>query len=409
MWDELKRDEALRHFHRGIILERAHRLKEAVEEYRQAISYNPNLREAHDALGSYYHRNGLLAKAAEEFHTVANLDGDFLAYFNLGYVLVELGRYDEAIETFQQCLRLEPNDLATHYEIGYIRFMQNRFEEALYSLEFALRGFAEDWEVHNMRGACLLGLRRYEEALHSFGRALMLTNDPQIQATILDRVTTIERHREFRHLRSTKDQLYADEGIVCLGSSQDDGLSVNEVQDYHFTYPDIGTTLQRFLALIRSSSAKLNVIVALDKLSLPLALALSEQLDLPLRRFSELKGDDTPLLVLAVAREAEVLTLTMERAPCGTLMFCLGLNWLRHSRLLPEITGVVARGACSVPWEAELRRLRAEGAAADRITECLERAKNQVLAAVNDTPLDPNLPRQIRYYTRQHRRLSFPL
>ena len=72
MLDEFQREEALIHFQRGLILERANRVEEAVEEYRRAIAHYPHLREAHDALGFYYQRHGLLAKAAEEFRVVAN-------------------------------------------------------------------------------------------------------------------------------------------------------------------------------------------------------------------------------------------------------------------------------------------------------------------------------------------------
>src|SRR5690349_18418430 len=108
MLDDVQREEALIHLQRGLHLERAHRVEEAVAEYRRAIARDPHLREAHDALGLYYQRHGLLAKAAEEFRVVANLDGDFLSYFNLGCVLIELGRHDEALATFQRCLALQP-------------------------------------------------------------------------------------------------------------------------------------------------------------------------------------------------------------------------------------------------------------------------------------------------------------
>lgn len=406
MLDEGNRDRALRHLHRGVVLEQANRVKEAVAAYRQAIDYDPHLREAHDALASYYHRNGQLAKAAEAFQAVANLGGDFLCYFNLGYLLIELGRYEEARASFERCLRLQPDDIATLYEMAYIEFLQGRYEAAIALLAPAENG---DWESCNLRGACLMSLRRYDEALLSFGHALLLTPDPHTQVAILERVNAVERHREFRSLRSTKDQLYAEEGVVYLGSAGDDGILVNEVGDYHFTYPDIGTTLQRLLALLRSSQVALTVVTPLDKLAQPMAAALGTLLALPVRQFGALGTGDTPLLVMAVAREAELLALTIERMPSHGITACLGLNWLRHSRMLPDIAGLIARGACSVPWEAELRRLRSSGAPASDIERCIAQATEHVLAAVNDTPLDPNLPRQIRYYTRLHRKISFGL
>ncbi len=67
MLEEFQREEALIHFQRGLVLERANRVEEAVEEYRQAISHYPHLREAHDALGFYYQRQACLPKQQRSF------------------------------------------------------------------------------------------------------------------------------------------------------------------------------------------------------------------------------------------------------------------------------------------------------------------------------------------------------
>jgi len=113
------------------------------------------------------------------------------------------------------------------------------------------------------------------------------------------------------------------------------------------------------------------------------------------------------LLVLAVGREAELLKLAAERVPGEAITFCLGLNWLRHSKLLPDVTGIIARSACSVPWEPELRRLRSDGAPHEQVAACLARAAAQIVAAVHDMPPSPTLARQVRYYSRRHRHLRF--
>ncbi len=409
MMDELKRDEGLRHFHRGLALERANRMSEAVEEYHRAIEHYPPLREAHAALGFYYQRTGLLAKAAEQFHTVVSLEGDFLAYFNLGYVLVELNRYEDALHAFQQCLHINAEDPATHFEISYIYYIRGEFTTALNYLQLPLMSYPDDWEVHNLIGKCHLGLHRYDEALGAFGQALMLTNATPAQAELLDNITAVERYREFRTLNNDKDQMYAREGVIYIGSAGDNGIQVARVEDYHFTYPDIGTTLQRLLALQQAHHWDFTSVVSVDKLAQPIAVALSHLLQVPVREFSHLQADETALLVLSVAREAELLMLAVERAPCNTITFCLGVNWLRHSQILPDIIGIAAQDACSVPWEAEVRRLRADGVPSHQIDTCLSHAATQVLQAFQDTPRDRNLPRQVRYYTRTHRRLSFSL
>lgn len=407
MLDDFSRKEGQRHLHRGLALERDNRLAEAVEEYRRAITNNPHLREAHDALAFYYQRTGLLAKAAEEFRTVANLEQDFRAYFNLGFVLVELERYDEALESFQYCIKLVPDNPAAHFEIGFVYFSQGSLRMALDHLSISLRSYPEDWELYNLLGKCHLGLRHYSAAQDAFVRALSMTTAITAQAELLENLAMIERHREFRNLSGAKDQLYADDGVVYLGSAQDDGIYLSEAQDYHFTYPDIGTTVQRMLALQQASRWSFTAVVSVDRLSEPLACAIAQLLDLPLSRVDTLTATDSALLVLAVGREVELLILAIERAPCPTMAFCLGLNWLRYSRVLPDLIGIAARGTCSMPWEAELRRLRADGSPPELIVECVQHATHQIMRAIQETPLDTNLPRQVRYYTRQHRRLNF--
>ena len=406
MLDENKRDEGMRHLRQGLAFERVNRTTEAVEQYRQAIDRDPRLREAHNALGHYYQRSGLMAKAAEEFRAVAALDGDFLSFYNLGYVLVEIERYDDALLAFERCLSLRPDDAAAHFEVGYILLLRGEHDRALTHLQQALQSYPADWEVHNLLGKCHLGRRRFDEALAAFGRALQLAESVIAQAELLDNIATVARHREFRSLSSLKDQVYAEEGVVYLGSAQDDGLQMAELPDYHFSYADIGKTLQRLVALAQSSGWQFSAVVAGDTLSRPVAEALATLLAAPLRAVHELAPHDRALVVIGVAREAELLQLTIERAPCPLIAFCLGLNWLRHSKVLPDLIGVAVQGACSVPWEAELRRLRCEGAAPGRVEACVEQSAARVLAAVRDTPPDTNLPRQIRYYTRNHRRLN---
>lgn len=401
------RDEGIRHFQRGVALERVNRIGEAVEEYRQAIARYPHLREAHAALGFYYQRNGLLAKAADEFHSVANLEGDFLSYFNLGHVLVALERYEESLDTFMHCLRLMPDDPATHYEIAYVYFCCERYEAALKHLQIPLKTYPEDWEVLNLFGKCYMRMGRYEKALDVFGQALNVATTPDVEAALLDKITAVERHREFDSISNTKDKLYAQKGIVCLGSAQDNGLDIPDMQDYHFTYPDIGITLQRFLALQQANNWHFSAIVSVDRLSYPLAQTLATLLHIPVRQVHELQTNDTALVVIGIAREVELLLLTLERACCKTTTLCLGLSWTRHSTFFPDIVGVVAHGTCSVPWEPELRRLCADGAEHCHVDSCAQGASDQIVAAVQETPLDMNLASQVRYYTRKHRRLNF--
>jgi tetratricopeptide (TPR) repeat protein len=407
MLDNFERDEGIRHFQRGIALERVNRISEAVEEYRQAIASYPHLREAHAALGFFYQRQGLLAKAAEEFRTVATLDGGFLSFFNLGHILVELQRYEEAYEAFVECLKQEPDDAATHYEIAFIHYSNRCYQEAVEHLKIPRQNYPDDWEVLNLLGKCLLGNQQYPQALAAFEQAYTLASQPQIELEMLENIIMVERHQEFDVLMSLKDTLYAQDGVIYLGSTQDNGICIPAADDYHFTYPDIATTLSRLVSLQEAYRWNFTAVVSLDRLAEPLTIALSRLLHLPLCSIDELQSFDTPLLVLAVGHEAEVLLYTLQHVPCPVVAFCLGLNWLRHSHVLPDITGVVVSRTCSVPWEPELRRLYADCAPVAARETCVQHALNAILQAFRETPPSANIAEQVGYYTQHHRRLSF--
>lgn len=411
MPNKSERDEGIRHFQRGVAFERANRFLEAVKEYRQAVDRYPQFREAHAALGFHYQRHGMLAKAAEEFYMVAKLEEDFLSYFNLGHILIEIGRYEEALHALSHCLRQEPDDAATHYEMAYIHFSQGDFDLALSHLQIPLQSYPEDWEIHHLIGKCYLGLRNYSEALNAFRQALKLATTPHAEAETLNNIMTIERSREFSDSQSKnqskKDVVYMQQGVVYLGSSQDDGITLTETRHAHFTYPDIGTTLQRLVALSQALRWSFTAVVPIDTLAQPLAHALGQMLGCAVRQATDLTGEDRALLVMSVAREVELLLLTIEQVPCHVVTFCLGLNWQRRCALLPDVIGVMAQETCSVPWEAETRRLRADGSPSTTIEAAIRQATHQILQAFQETPPDANLAQQVRYYAQDHCYLSF--
>ncbi len=406
MLEEFQRDEALLHFQRGLVLERSHRVEEAVAEYRRAIARNPHLREAHDALGFYYQRYGLMAKAAEEFRVVATLEDDFLSHFNHGYVLLEMQRHDHALVAFSRCLELLPDDPATHYEVAYLRFLRGEYLDAMTHLRCALHVYREDWEIFKLMGRCLLRLGHYDEAQAALEDARTHATRPSACSEVEALLASVARSREVGKDGALKARLYAEQGVVYLGSAQDDGLLLHEAAEYHFTYPDIAITLRRFAHLAGECGWQFSCVTAIDRMAQPLVVAIAALLGLPECPASALTPGARPLMVLAIGRESELLDVARERAGSTSVSFCLGLNWLRRSPKLPDISGVAVHGACSVPWEPELRRLCAVGAPAAQIERCLAQAAAQI-AAASDIAEDATLDAQVAYYAQAHRQLRF--
>ncbi|MCX7858536.1 MAG: tetratricopeptide repeat protein [Chloroflexus sp.] len=402
MTDETKRVASRRHLRYGLAFERTQRPLAAVDHFRRAIAADPTLRDAHNALAFHYQQQGLLAKAAEEFAAVASLADDYFAHFNLGFVLIELERYAEAEREFRRCLELDPGDAAAQLELAYIHAARGEYAAALALLETPRQRYYDDWAVFHLLGRCLFQLQRYDEAQQAWQQALALAPTSDAQFELLANLQSLERRREFHTCTGLKDELYVQEGAICLGSATDDGIAIYPLTDYHLSERDVARTLYRLIALARSSNWRFGGVTAPDVISKPLAAAIAHLLGIPLLNLHHLPETTAPILIaIAIGRSADLFTLARERLSAPGPGFCLALNWTRQSKLWPEITGIVVEGTCVAPWEAELRTLPPTDQAHQ-----IQRIAERLVTLVQTLPSEDNLPRQIRYYTRHHRRLA---
>lgn len=89
--------------------------------------------------------------------------------FDLGNALVEAGRYEEAVESFEDALRFMPNDAQAHNNLGAAYLRMGRPEEAAASFQAAARvapGYAEPrYNLANVRQEA--GRLREAEALYA--------------------------------------------------------------------------------------------------------------------------------------------------------------------------------------------------------------------------------------------------
>ena len=84
---------------------------------------------------------------------------------NLGALLSDAGRLEEAIDSYRRALAIEPGFADAHGNLGVALTRLGRLEDAVASLQRALQlkpGFAE---AHNNLANALMGLERPGEAL----------------------------------------------------------------------------------------------------------------------------------------------------------------------------------------------------------------------------------------------------
>jgi ATP-dependent DNA helicase RecG len=118
-------------------------------------------------------------------------------WFNKGAALRRLSRYEEALISFGKAIELKPDNPNIWFNKGAALRRLSRYEEALVSYDKAIELKSDDPDIWLIKGGVFVRLSRYEEALISFEKAIELkSDDPDawvIKGVVLDRLS---RHEE---------------------------------------------------------------------------------------------------------------------------------------------------------------------------------------------------------------------
>ena len=130
-----------------------------------------------------------LQKAAEL------LPDDVDAYNNLGLVLTDLGRLDEAVACCRRALKIKPDDARAYNNLGNALLELGRLSEAVESFNHALKIKPDYAKAHNNLGNALRDLGRAGDAAASYRRALEINPDYVIaQGSLLFALNYMNSH-----------------------------------------------------------------------------------------------------------------------------------------------------------------------------------------------------------------------
>jgi tetratricopeptide (TPR) repeat protein len=104
---------------------------------------------------------------------VANLPNSSRGYYELGFTLMKLDHYDEAIEALKNAIRLNPDILMdAYYYLGFSLFQEGKIDEAVTVLEKYRKKatFATRAEAYRLLGRAYLHRYRFRRALSCFER-----------------------------------------------------------------------------------------------------------------------------------------------------------------------------------------------------------------------------------------------
>ena len=152
--------------------------KAAVERYKSGLLYAPNSAELHMALAGAYMAAEDWYRAETALRETLRHRGEYVeAHYNLGIVLSELGRSEEAEQVYRAVIALNPDFYQAWNNLGNLLSLRGRVQDALNcyrELTQRVPRFA--------RGFCNLGmalerLGQVEEAEQAYRHALTLEAD----------------------------------------------------------------------------------------------------------------------------------------------------------------------------------------------------------------------------------------
>jgi eukaryotic-like serine/threonine-protein kinase len=125
----------------GFVTYRYHlKWAEAEEHFKKAIALNPNYATGHQWYASYLAASGRLNEAVVEAKTAHELEPFSLTIYS-DYIrgLYYAGRLDEARKESLKLSEMDPSFARSHYELGLVLEEEGKFEEAINEFKLALK------------------------------------------------------------------------------------------------------------------------------------------------------------------------------------------------------------------------------------------------------------------------------
>lgn len=111
---------------------------EAEAEYRRGLELNPSDASAYGGLAEWLLMQGRLAEAVARAQKARELDPSPGAGLELGWILFQARRYDEAIREYRTALAIEPDNANMLWRLGLALSLKHQSQEAIAVLERAV-------------------------------------------------------------------------------------------------------------------------------------------------------------------------------------------------------------------------------------------------------------------------------
>ncbi|MGA2508405.1 MAG: tetratricopeptide repeat protein [Chitinispirillaceae bacterium] len=141
--------------------------------YRTTIRKNPDSWMAHNNLGLLLADKGRTDEAMALYQKALEINPSYAeAYNNVGLLLADKGRTDEAMAHYQKALEINPDYGGAHFNLGLLLAKMGQTDEAMAHYQKALGLNPNHAKTHNNLGLLLANMGRPDDAAAHYRKAL---------------------------------------------------------------------------------------------------------------------------------------------------------------------------------------------------------------------------------------------
>ncbi|MCC6979063.1 MAG: tetratricopeptide repeat protein [Candidatus Melainabacteria bacterium] len=168
------------------------KLSEAISQYQNALTLNPEFSQAHCNLGLIYNQQHNYAKALSEFRkSLAINPKDAITYNGIGAALRAEKDMVGAIKNWQTAVSLDPKLATAHYNLGTAYEIQKDTDRAMESYRQAVKNDYRLGEAYYRMGLIMERKKLPDEASQQYEKALKVANNAEFSEDARQRLAAL--------------------------------------------------------------------------------------------------------------------------------------------------------------------------------------------------------------------------
>lgn len=166
-------------------------LRQDTTDSSSSYQADPNLALNWYNKGVVLQNQSKLDEAIQAYDQAIRLDSNLtMPWYNKGLALYSQGRHDEAIRAFDEAIRLDPNLAMAWHNKGSILNNQGKYDDAIKCYDEAIRLDPDEAQAWFNKGSALYNQGNYDEAIAAYDEAIRL--DPNDALTLFSKCLALK-------------------------------------------------------------------------------------------------------------------------------------------------------------------------------------------------------------------------